>query len=338
MIIGLTIQDTIRVKKVSGQDSLRQVSDSSGVKPVVQRDAALPQNTIYSPQSVKIKDSDTDSLSIRNSIADVTFYDSLNVVTRIDETILQNFPFVFTEISRRSREETKATLVKNLKSGDDLAAIPFHYDWVLPVILSSILFYAVLKAESGKLFNRLFKFFSFRPSNEISARDTSSLFHWQSSLFNLASFINIGLFAFFTSQWYEVLPVRDSWFVYWLGILLIVIAAFTLRVFACLITGSVSGEREIFRDYLMEIYQTYRFAGLALMIINVLIVYTTLLPENILFYSGFFLIALSYLIRVLKLFFIFINRHIPIFYLILYLCALEILPVVIIVKYITGLV
>ena len=47
---------------------------------------------------------------------------------------------------------------------------------------------------------------------------------------------------------------------------------------------------------------------------------------------------LMYSIRVIRLLIIFLNRNISIFYLILYLCALEILPVLIVVKYFTGLV
>ena len=54
--------------------------------------------------------------------------------------------------------------------------------------------------------------------------------------------------------------------------------------------------------------------------------------------AGIIIIGLMYLIRVVRLLIIFLNRNISIFYLILYLCALEILPGLIIVKYFTGLV
>ncbi len=53
---------------------------------------------------------------------------------------------------------------------------------------------------------------------------------------------------------------------------------------------------------------------------------------------GIIVLGILYLIRVLRLFVIFINRNISILYLILYLCALEILPILISVKYISGLV
>jgi len=41
--------------------------------------------------------------------------------------------------------------------------------------------------------------------------------------------------------------------------------------------------------------------------------------------------------RIIKLFSIFLNRNISILYLILYLCALELLPVVVLIKYFAGL-
>jgi hypothetical protein len=338
MVVDFVIQDSLRLKKVAGQDSLIKLSDSLAEKIAVKKETFLPERAVSHPKEIKTNDSDTASFCVRCSIADVTFHDSVNVITRMDMDILPNFPFVLTENNRKFGEETKAALVKNLKSGDELGTLPFHHDWVLPVILSSILIYAVIRAGSGKLFSRLLKFFSFRSGKESSSRDTTSLFHWQSSVFNLASFINIGLFAFFVSEHYGLFLLSKKLFIFWLAFFVAVISVFMLRIIVCLATGSISSQREIFREYIIEVYQAYRLAGLALLLINVLVVYTSILHVDILFYSGFSLIALLYFIRVFKLFLIFINRHIPIFYLILYLCALEILPVVIIVRYITGLV
>jgi len=79
-------------------------------------------------------------------------------------------------------------------------------------------------------------------------------------------------------------------------------------------------------------------AGFLTFLVALLILYTTLFPAKVYFSIGFYAIGILYAARVLRLFLIFINRHVSIFYLILYLCALEILPVVILVKYVTGLV
>jgi hypothetical protein len=337
MIESFILQDTIKPKMPVRQDLTKQLSDSSPHNYDAKTDSVLPSKAIHFQPVVKTFIADTALNCNRNSIADVTFIDSANLITRIDLNHLQDFPYIFTGINRHIFEEKKVELIKHLRSGDELVSDIFHNDWILPVILLTVLFYGVIKAESMKFFKGILKFISFHSINESASRDIGILFQWQSTLFNLASFISISLFAFLSTRCYDILPERKG-FIYWLISLVVIISALTLRHFICVITGNMSDEKEIFREYLISIYQGYRLAGLILLVMSILILYTTFIPINILFHTGFVIVALLYLIRVFRLFLIFINRHVSIFYLILYLCALEILPVVIIVRYITELV
>ncbi len=124
---------------------------------------------------------------------------------------------------------------------------------------------------------------------------------------------------------------------FWIISVLIIISAVTIRHFVCLITGAVSGEREVFKEYLNNIYQFYRFSAAPLFVVTVFMSYTTILSLNTLYTTGIIILGILYLIRVLRLLIIFINKNISLFYLILYLCALEILPVLVSMKYISGL-
>jgi hypothetical protein len=338
MFKGFIIQDTVKQKIFPRQDTIKQLPDSAVNKIISPTDTVPHYKAGYFLPVIKSEPVDTTLFCRRSSIADVTFSDSVNIITKMDVSVVQNFPYVFTGINRKNLEETKTELVKHLKSGEQMPDGIFHNDWVLPVILISVLIYGVIKAESGKFFQGIIRFVSFRGINDTASRDTGTLYQWQSTLFNLASFINIGIFAFYAAAWFNFLPFEWKSFIYWLISLGIVVSAFTLRHLICIITGNISGEKEVFRDYLIGIYQGYRLAGLILLVLAILILYTSILPVKILFYIGFCLAALTYFIRVSRLFLIFINRHVSIFYLILYLCALEILPVVILVKYVTGLV
>jgi hypothetical protein len=118
----------------------------------------------------------------------------------------------------------------------------------------------------------------------------------------------------------------------------VVTAAITLRHIICIIIGNISNEEETFREYMIGVYHTYRAGGIVFLLIGLIILYTTFLPSGVWFTAGIILAATLYIIRIIRLFLIFMTRHVSILYLILYLCALEILPVVIIVKYVTGLV
>ena len=338
IIEDLVMQDTLKPKPIIRKDTLIQLSNSSVLKNRIKTDSSSHAKAVHFQPVVKFLNTDTAPTCRRNCIADITFYDSTNIVTQIDPHLIQNFPFVFIAINRKILEETKTDLVKQLRNGDELPTDLFHYDWVLPVMLLSIFIYGVIRAESVKFFKGILTFISFRGINESISRDFGSLFQWPSTLLNLASFINISLFVFFTFLWYNILPYEGSRLIYWVISLGIIIAALTIRHFVCIILGNLSDEKEVFREYLVVIYQAYRLTGIILLVINTLLLYTTFIPVNILFYAGFSLVALLYFIRAFRLFLIFITRHVSIFYLILYLCALEILPVMIIVKYATGLI
>jgi len=285
-----------------------------------------------------IQQDDTTSVCVRNSITDITFYDSNNVVSKKVLDSFNRFPFLFTEKTRQMQVEARASLIKYLKPGQDLPSQPFHDDWIIGIILIAAFLYSLIRTTSKSILPWVTRFFLFRGINDPFSRDIAGLFHWQSTLLNLISFLIIGLFAYCAASYYNFIPSGISGIFFWLISLGIIISAVTLRHIVCVIAGNISGEKEVFREYLLGIYQSYRFSALFLFVLVILMSYTMLLPARGGIISGVTVLGIMYLIRVIRLLIIFLNRNISIFYLILYLCALEILPVVISVKYFTGLV
>jgi hypothetical protein len=68
-----------------------------------------------------------------------------------------------------------------------------------------------------------------------------------------------------------------------------------------------------------------------------MLAYTAVVPENFLLGAGIAILLVFYLLRTFRLFLIFLKRNISVLYLILYLCALEILPVLILIRYFNQL-
>jgi hypothetical protein len=332
------MQDTIRQKVFVGTDTLKQINDSVSGQLKVLRDTPLVHHELIQKSKKENVVVDTTTVYNKNPFADITFYDSANVVTHIDGTLIDRFPFVFSEINKKIKEENRAILVQHLKEGNNNPKGQYHIDWILPVILVSSFLYAVVRAKSGNIFRGILRFISFRGINESGSRDTGALFQWDSTLLNLASFINLSVFCYLTTIQYDSPFSKIHGIVIWFIFFAIIIVAVTIRHLICHALGKTSGEDEIFREYLVSIYQGYRIAGFIVFLVIILILYAPLFRVNIYFITGFIAVGVLYLLRVLRLFLIFINRHASIFYLILYLCALEILPVVILVKYVTGLV
>jgi len=291
--------------------------------------------TIISKDSIGIK---TDSLCFRSCITDVTFYDPNNIVIKIDSGTSVQFPFMFIEKNKQIHNEARKSILKHLRHGQDIPVKPLHNDWIILIIIVVSFLFSVIRAASRNPLPGITRFFLFRNINDPSSRDISELFHWQSTILNLCSFLIIGLFFYNAEMYYNLIPESSEGIIFWVISLGVIVLAVTLRHITCIITGQISGERDLFREYLISIYQFYRFSSLFLFINIVFTSYTTFRPVGNSITSGIIVVGVLYLIRVTRLMVIFINRKISILYYILYLCALEILPVLILLRYFSGLV
>jgi hypothetical protein len=293
--------------------------------------------TVSSQDSIPVA-ADTTTVCVRNSIEDVTFYDSANLVLRIDPARTGKFPFLFTEKNKIIQDEIRATVVRHLKPGNELQYQPLHEDWIILIILAASFLFALIRNSSVNFLHGVERFFLFRGINDPASRDIGGLFSWESTIKNLIAFLSLGLYGYAAASLYDTTPPALPGILLWGAIVAGIIVTVTLRHLVCLVTGSVSDEREVFMEYLISIYQFYRFSGLVIFVITILMLYTTIIPGQACLKAGLAVLVSFYLIRVTRLFIIFINKNISLFYLILYLCALEILPVVISVKYISGLI
>jgi hypothetical protein len=331
-------QDTVLHKNATRHDYLQARSDSSSHVLSFQPKDSVKHKSITLVRYQPVVYTDTISVCFRNSIADVTFYDYNNFVFRIGFGTYKEFPYVFTDKVRQQRTREKTILINHLKTGDVLPSHPLHADWMILVIIVAATLFSLIRKAKGNLSPGLARFFLFRGINDPVSRDIGGLFHWHSTILNLISFLIIGLFGYTAVTYFDLIPAGFKGIITWLIALGIVCLAVTLRHITCVITGFTSGEREVFTKYLLGIYQSYRIAAFFLFVIIILMSYTRILPVKDFIISGIFVAGVIYLFRVISLLVIFLNKNISIFYLILYLCALEILPVLIIVKYFTGLV
>ena len=330
-------QDSIQVKHFQIRDSLGLISDSASISGNIHSKDSVPHRIKTLVVKPVPEISDTISVCRRNSIEDVTFYDPNNLVGRIELPHRDAFPFLFTAKGRLIQEEAKATLVKHLRAGDEIPLRPLHDDWIILIILFSIFLFTIIRKSSDSLFPGVERFFPFRGVNRSRTKGYRWDIHFGINNKKPYLISYFRSFRIFCSCILYIIPSAISGIIFWLISVIIIIAAVSLRHLVCIITGFTSGERELFTEYLLGIYQFYRFSALFLFVVIILISYTTIFPLESCFIAGTIVLGILYLIRIIRLLIIFINRNISIFYLILYLCALEILPVVISVKYFSGL-
>lgn len=149
--------------------------------------------------------------------------------------------------------------------------------------------------------------------------------------------MSVSLFCWATLNNYGISLFRGPAVLMWAVCLALILAAVSLRHGMNILVGSLSAETDLFKEYTVAVYDSYRAAGTLLVLFSSMALYVETVPRDVSIVAGIICAAAIYTGRVIRLFLIFITRHVPIVYLILYLCALEILPVLVLVKYFTGL-
>jgi len=335
---GIITQDTVRqgiVVRIKTDNLLpdsifRRLDEKPGF--LRNADSARHSNS-SSASTEKLVISDTTSVCTRNSIADITFHDSLNFVAGMKNQYYGSLPFGLAGKTKTHSSEHHIEITANLREGIPLQEKPFHNDWIIAfIILASLLFLLVRKTARSS-FAEMTGYLLIRGPDDISMRNKSSLFGWQSTILNLVSFIVLGLFVFCAATWYNQIPEKFSPLAVIMVAIGIITLAVMLRHLVCITAGNLSGERDLFIDYMKNIYRSYRLVAIFILLIIILLVYTTFVSPRICFIAGLLILGSFYLYRVMRLFLIFIKKDLSIIYLILYLCALEILPVLILLKY-----
>lgn len=329
---NIIFQDTVRQKTDTTHLQIRLPADSSGIT-----DTVPVKKIVIRPAREKPAPVDITAVSRRNPSSDFTFSDSSNMTGHSGQSGKLLFPFTLIEKNRKQESFARTMLMKNLREGKELPVRPFHNDWIILILLLSAFLFSLIRTFSRRFVPEVTRFFFFRGIGDSSSRDIAGLFLWHSTLTNLISFFGIALFAYYTGIYYDLIPGGMSGFVFWIISFGIIIVSITFRHIICYLAGSISNQTDLFNEYIITIYLSYRFSSLVLFIIVILLSYTRILPPNVLFIIGFLAFACMYLFRLLRLSFIFIRRNFSILYLILYLCALEFLPVLVMLKYFTGL-
>ena len=220
--------------------------------------------------------------------------------------------------------------------GEPIASDPFRTDWMLPLVILPVIIYIIASVFERFPLARVTKTV-FRYTYAVNSyRDNSGGHPIYSRLMGIIAILSITTFLYFTESIYSLGLFGLSGFSLWSVTLALVSGAILLRYIATWLTGSITGSRELFGEYFFYITNFYMFLSIPLMVINFLVPYMVALPDKVLIICGLVFGFLIILLRYIRLTMIFMRRSFSLFYLILYLCALEITPVLIFLKYLSG--
>ncbi len=204
--------------------------------------------------------------------------------------------------------------------------------WVVFTILILFLFFAILKNAFSKELNSIIEsFYSNRILSQINKEDM--LFNsWPFLFLYLLFGLTIGMFLYLSGNYFQ-LTYSFSGFEWFLILSAIIVGGFTLKIIGLRIMGFFFGIQKIVREYITILYLSYFNAALVFLPLILAYSLTPARYAGIYSYLAIFIVGLIVVFQFIRAGAnILSNYRFSKTYLIIYICALEVCPLLILIK------
>lgn len=203
--------------------------------------------------------------------------------------------------------------------------------WFIGGLIFLLLLFTKIRISYSKLLSDMFiGFFRYRYIQKIYDIKNSS-YNFGYFLMNILFLVSIPLFLFQIGVFKGYIQVADH------KILLLLIAAmmgfFAIRIILTHFIGAVFKGTKEANEYNFNLLMHFKVAGMIIFPLTICIPYIFSNVVPTLSAIGFIVLALSYISGIFRGIKILYQKHVSVFYMILYLCALEIVPALIMLKY-----
>ncbi len=209
-------------------------------------------------------------------------------------------------------------------------------DWLLVVIIASLALIAWLKLFYNKFLDQTMQsLMNFQLSAKL-LRDSNIFSKRVAVALNLNFIFTGGASAYLLLGYFGIKPFPLGDLASFFSYSGIIASLLILRWIVSNVVGHVFQKKQEFREYIHQILLIYKNLGIYLVPFVIGIAYIREDLRIYLVYMSFMLIAAALILRLIKGFKILMNKDVLIFYLILYLCILEILPLLVFYKFFSA--
>ncbi len=238
--------------------------------------------------------------------------------------------------SRYIKPRNEAELVSALTVNEELhlperTINQISYDWITLLLLVALALFASVKTTWNKYITNLFQStVNHSTAVRMFNEKNNSLLHG-AFLLDLLFYIIFSVFLFQVLLFFRIeLPYQH--FSLYLYCLVLVTLYFIAKKSIYRFFGTLIEKKRETREYLYNADNFRRVAGLILLPMVAVIAFYPYSQENIPVYAGIVLVVLLYSLLVIRGFKILLKKQFSLFYLFLYFCTLEFLPLVLLYK------
>ncbi len=212
-----------------------------------------------------------------------------------------------------------------------------HFDWLTLILIASFLLLGWIRLFNKKYLLTLVKsVVSYKESNTLY-REKNSLMERASFMVNLLFISNVSIFVIQLKHFYGVSFNNIPDYLLYIVVLASLVILYVFRAFSSSFIGFIFLKQKVFSEYFHNVNIFTKNTGLTLLPVVVSLQFLTYNYLSIIVYIGIVLSAGLYLLQIIRSFQIIIRKNVSIFYMILYLCAFEFAPFLIIYKILLSL-
>ncbi|MCZ4693599.1 DUF4271 domain-containing protein [Ancylomarina euxinus] len=214
--------------------------------------------------------------------------------------------------------------------------IGFGNDWLVAVMLFSLFLLASVKFLFGKYLSKLVE-------SVLNSHTANNLFLEKninmvkgSAIINLLFVVNISLFAVSILNHNSISSAQEYGFKEFILIFAAILCLYLGKVVVIRSLGYVFKGNNESKEYIFTTFLYNKNLGLFLFPVIIALPFVQPYAVKWLMYIGVFMIFFFFTLRITRGLKILLRKHVSIFYMILYLCALEIFPLLMIYKLLVG--
>ncbi|MFA8433874.1 MAG: DUF4271 domain-containing protein [Marinifilaceae bacterium] len=315
--------DTTIFQVAPARINFKMVLSPKGSIDVLFRDQLRPVNLVKQlPVALKNYKEATRPTQTQKSSTLVSTEQTIDTLTGKDTLVEAPIANEFTESTSTPQEfGLEGTMVKAPKS-----------DWIVGILLFSILLMAVIKFSYGKFLSKVIdSIFNHQvASNLFNEKNIKNL--RGAIIMNLIFFINAAIFIVESLNYYSIAPIQGQGIHLFLLCFLGIVGLFLIKLVGFGIIGQVSKCTRESKEYIHNVFLYNKNLGVFLFPVIVGIPFIAPYAVPVLIKAGISIAAFFYMLRLFRGLKILFKKHVSIFYMILYLCALEILPLLMVYK------
>jgi hypothetical protein len=212
-----------------------------------------------------------------------------------------------------------------------------NVDWISYVLFISIILLGWIKLFFGNQFFSIMKSVGSYHESSSLLREKNTNVERVFFFLNLLFLLTTSVFAVQLASFYNVGLSPGRQYLFFLVVFVSLIGLFVLRGATSVFIGSLFFKQKVFLEYMHNINIYTMSTGIYLLPIIIIIQYLSFEYLGFIVYTGIAGIVLLYLFQLLRSFQIIIRKNVSIFYMILYLCAFEFAPFLIVYKLLLSL-